>query len=123
MDTLIKAIEERGYEIPPIEGQTIVKIFDAHLGFDLRGHSVQKHVEPREHKLDGYYRFGYNLTELRPDLPGNLRLSIISGYENDLERRSWGDTPSRRLEDLLNEFIIGLLKAAASAMDINRRKQ
>ncbi len=117
MDTLIKAIEERGYEISPIEGQAKVKIFDAYIGFYLRGQSVRTPVEPREHNLDGYYQFGYNLAKIRPDLPGNLQLAIISGYRHNLTRRIWRDTPSRRLEDLLNEFMVGLLRAAASVMD------
>jgi hypothetical protein len=121
MDTLIKAIEERGYEIPPIEGQTIVKIFDAYIGFGLRGQAVRTPVEPGEHDLDGYYQFGYNLTSLRPELPGNLQLAIISGYRHNLTRVRWGDTPIRRLEDLLNEFMIGLLKAAASVMEFSTR--
>jgi hypothetical protein len=48
-----------------------------------------------------------------------LRLEIISGYGGDIQaRRSWGDTPSLRLEDLLNQFIIGLLRAAASAAEV-----
>jgi hypothetical protein len=41
MDTLIKAMEDRGFEIPPITGQTIIKIEDAHLGVELQGHSIQ----------------------------------------------------------------------------------
>jgi hypothetical protein len=114
MDTLIKAMENRGFEIPPITGQTIIKIGDAHLGIELQGHSIQTRCEPKDHNLNGYYHFGYNLLTTRPDLPGHLRLSIISGYGNGLDRRSWGDSPSKRLEDLLNDVIIGLLKAAGS---------
>ncbi len=123
MDTLIKAFEERGYEIQSKDGKTKVKIFDAWVRFKLHGQSIRTPLEPKDHKLNGYYEFGYNLTELRPDLPGKLRLEILTGYQYDLGRHSWGDTPSKRLEDLLNEFLRGLLKVAASAKESNRRKQ
>jgi hypothetical protein len=119
MDTLIKALEGRGYEIPPITGQTIVKIQDALVGFQLRSQLIRTRLEPRELSLEGYYEFGYNRTEPRPDLPGLLRLEIISGFRGYSQaRRSWGDTPSLKLEDLLNQFIIGLLRAAASATEV-----
>ena len=119
MDTLIKALEGRGYEIPPITGQTKVKIQDVLVGFQLRSQLIRTRLEPKELSLEGYYEFGYNRTEPRPDLPGLLRLEIISGYGGDSQaRRSWGDTPSLRLEDLLNQFIIGLLRAAASATEV-----
>ena len=85
----------------------------------MRGQLIRTWLEPKELSLEGYYEFGYNRTEPRPDLPGLLRLEIISGYRGDSQtRRSWGDTPSLRLEDLLNQFIIGLLRAAASATEV-----
>jgi hypothetical protein len=121
MDTLIKALEARGYEIPPITGQTEVKIQDVLVGFQLRSQLIRTRLEPRELNLEGYYQFGYNRTKERPDLPGLLRLEIISSYWGDRQaRRSWGDTPSLRLEDLLNSFIIGLLRAAASAAEVGQ---
>jgi hypothetical protein len=121
MDTLIKALEERGYEIPPITGQTRVKIQGVLVGFQLRSQLIRTRLEPRELSLEGYYQFGYNRIESRPDLPGLLRLEIICGCRgNGQARRSWGDTPSLRLEDLLNQFIIGLLRAAASATEVGQ---
>jgi hypothetical protein len=123
LDSLIKAIEERGYEVLSSDGRTKVKILNAWVRFILKGQSIRTPLEPKNHKLDGYYEFGYNQTELRPDLPGKLRLEIITGYQYNLGRHSWGDTPARRLEDLLNEFMGGLLKAAAAVMESNRHRR
>ncbi|MGV8080010.1 MAG: hypothetical protein AB2L22_08135 [Syntrophales bacterium] len=114
MDALMKAFAAMGFEVTVAQDSTQVRVFDVSLSIAL-GEELQKvHLKARDHDLDGYYKFGYNLYEENPVPSGRLFLAI--GDEGVFSpsdcRRMWRDTESHRLEDLLNSFISGLMKAA-----------
>ena len=115
MDGLIKALEEDGCDVFFADDSTQVKILDLPLKFRISEELMTVRKEPKKHDLDGYYRFGHSRFNTERVLSGNLCLTIEESFWrwSDHHRKNWRDTKKKRLEDHLNGFVKGLLKAAA----------
>ena len=116
MDSLIKALLSRGYEVRLSEdGETIqFIILGEPLGIRLEEKpQCQEHVlTPQEEKRiarDSWYRYqlpNYDYTPI-----GKLGLTIKGRRLWD-QRVSWNDGKVQRIEHCLNAFIAGLIKSA-----------
>lgn len=85
MNALIKALSERGFEVHLKNGTTRVNVLDEDLRFGISEDLATKKVEPKNHKLDGYYRFGHSRFDKVRITSGKLCLTIHEvGYW-------WGD--------------------------------
>lgn len=115
IDTLIKFLESKGFEVSLSEGQTMVKILNIDVGMSLGEELIRRRLKAVNHRLEGYYEFGYRLYETNATPSGRLFLAI-----HDEESRvgmghhlTWRDTEITRLEDTLQRFVTGLARVAA----------
>lgn len=115
IDTLIKFLEGKGFEISLSEGRTMVNILNIDVAMSLGEELARKRLKAMNHRLDGYYEFGYRLYETNATPSGRLFLTI-----HDEESRggmgqhlTWRDTEITRLEDTLQRFVTGLARVAA----------
>lgn len=119
-DTLLKGLERRGFEVrvtEPVEhwdtrSKTQVCILGVWVGFTIKESTTTvKSASP------------FGTVDYRPN--GKLTLTIES-WEGGL-RRSWKDGKTQRVEDLLSDFICGLIIAAdrarAAEMERERRER
>jgi hypothetical protein len=115
MDALIKNFDTMGFEVSICEKATNVKILAVSLSLSIGEELYSRRLRAKDHKLDGYYRFGFGLYEDQPIPSGILVLTIgdLGFYSAGECRKNWRDTESRRLEDSLKFFIPGLIKVAA----------
>ncbi len=131
LDALIKALEQRGYEVVVErnrrgEKQSAVKIGGESVPFEL---TERAREEVRELKTTGAeamqrdlaLAFGREPT-IREFFPsGELSLSIAEHvFRHDI-RRTWSDAKKQRVEDCLNDFIASVIKTAAALRQ--RRKE
>lgn len=116
MNTLIMELEKRemkvfvkGTEKPKI----ILSIRGEELQFRIEEHSKQvEHKKTKSEMIDAVrYPHLYERTSYDYIPSGKLHLSIIT-YTRETIRKSWHDTASKKIEDLLNEIIIGFIKTA-----------
>jgi len=111
MDALIKALDARGYTTSIRQGErreTVVHIEEEDVSFSLNEQfdNVTRELTPDEKKK---YPWRQNETESVPS--GRLTLRIES-YLHGL-RATWSEGKKQRLENCLNQFIVGLVTAAA----------
>ena len=108
MDTLFKALEERGYDVYDF------KIFDEPVNFQLREHlqSTLTNYAREKRSEPGFYRSTSDYVRIPS---GRLQLSIQSPftYFGDGLQLNWADGKIQRVEILLNSFICGLARRAA----------
>lgn len=114
MSALLEALERRGLKVYPSRQQqhtTVVEILDQ--TFKVRLFEATRYeLLPLNHKqLAALERSGRIFGREHRYVPtGHLVLSI-EGLERSGLRRNWQDTQALRLEERLNEFVIGLYKA------------
>ena len=117
MDALIKTLEDLKFEVVNSENGTQVRIMNVVLTIGLREKLARRRLRAQYLDLDRpYYEFGYNLFEEKPIVSGELFLEIIDRREpwkRSTRRQKWWDRDSVRLENTLNSFISGLIRAAA----------
>jgi hypothetical protein len=116
MDALLKALEEMGGCVSLKGNSTFVSINGANVDIGIKEELARKRRDPKDHNLDGYYEFGYSRYAEESIPSGILYLTIDHpgfGYSDGNCRQHWMDSDSKRLEDRLGNFIIGILKAAA----------
>lgn len=106
-DTLIKACEDRGYEVSVSnssrEHRTTVKILEEYLEIGIREPYVEK-----KNDFDHRPSSVFDRREYAPS--GFLSLTIKNtGYA---KQKSWNDGKKRLLEDCLNDFLEGLIRVA-----------
>lgn len=111
LQALFAALETRGHNVSATkEGKTILTVLDEPLDVSLREPSKQvKHV-PTAKELADAKRYSWS----RP-IPYDLVSSsaLVLNVENVWGvRHTWKDGKTQRLEDILNEIMIGLLEAA-----------
>ena len=112
MDALIKALENRGYDVHLSRNGTETKILDVTLNFGISEELQTKRTQPKDHDLNGYYRFGHSRFDTTRVPSGRLCLTIDNFGHSYRGRRNWRDSKTKQLEDWLNAFIAGLLKMA-----------
>jgi len=126
MDALLKALKDRGYSFTA-EDKNRGRVMKAVvLGEEIEFQLLDV-VRQRERELTSeekrmqqedrwfYFRDRYVFVPL-----DRLELRITT-YLGDGIRRTWGDGKTRKLEDLLNAFIVGLVRASEAQKE--RRKQ
>lgn len=99
LDALIKALDERKLEVFIKESKTYVRIFEETIEFRL--YELEERVKKEKKEA---YGADY---ELIPT--GRLMLSIEGVWDI---RSRWKDGDKQKLEEMLNDFIIGLYRAA-----------
>jgi hypothetical protein len=125
MDALIKALETRGYQVCLSEGATKVKVLEFALHFGISEQLVTERLEPKDHDLEGSYRFGHSRFREQRVPSGVLCLTIHKADGHWLWdcRKNWRDGKKQQLENSLNNFISGLLRAAAQIKERVREEQ
>lgn len=111
LQALFSALEQRGHQVAATkEGKTLLTILDEALEVSLREPSKQVRHVPTAKELADAKKYSWS----RPapyDLvsSGTLVLNIENVWGT---RHSWKDGKTRRLEDALNDVVVGLLEAA-----------
>lgn len=111
LQALFGALEQRGHKIAATkEGKTVVTVLDEALDVSLREPSKQVRHVPTAKELADAKKYSWS----RPapyDLvsSGTLVLNIENVWGT---RHAWKDGKTQRLEDVLNEVVVGLIEAA-----------
>jgi hypothetical protein len=109
--TLFAALEQRGHKVAATkEGKTILTVLDEPLDVSLREPSKQVRHVPTAQEIADAKRYSWS----RP-APYDLVSSgaLVLNIENVWGvRHSWKDGKTQRLEEILNDVIVGLLEAA-----------
>jgi hypothetical protein len=116
MDALLKALEDMGGTVSLKGNSTLVSINGASVAIGIKEELARKRRDPKDHNLDGHYEFGHSRYAEEGVPSGSLYLTIENAgfdYLNGNCRQHWMDTKSKRLEERLGNFIIGILRAAA----------
>lgn len=112
MDALLKALEQRGYDVAP---GPAVQILDVRVRFHITEALDTQREQPKDHDLNGYYEFGHSRFNTKRVPSGRLALHITDAdtYWANGCRKSWRDAEKQRIEDRLNKFVAGLVSFAA----------
>ena len=115
MDALVKALEHRSYpvSIDKKEGKTWVTVNEEKLCFSLfeltdRREKELTPAQKRERKKNEKMFLLFHRTEYERFPNGQIMLEI-DNYSGSLRRR-WSDSSSRRVEDILNQFVTSLIR-------------
>ena len=110
-DALVKALEARGIPISVVteeRQQTHIELFEEKVAFWLEEKTApHPHIPTAAEAQDG--SAARRKWDHVPN--GQLRFRIID-HALKSTRRTWGDSHRARLEDLLNDFVVGLAVAA-----------
>lgn len=112
LDTLIKALETRGLRVSVVDGEysrTEARVLDEGIGFKLFEATVLKERPPTKQEINWELRLNPNRKFYTMVPSGKLVLKITDG--SGLQR-CWTDRSDRRVEQFLNSFIVGLVRAA-----------
>lgn len=115
MDTLIKALEKRGMSVMIMHENVpniTVSVKEEKIEIALEERGKIKEIESGEFGRRGKNR--HNLLSddrYRYETTGELAI-VIKTYTSEPIRKQWKDTKLRKIEECLNEFIVGLIKAA-----------
>jgi len=127
MDTLVKALEIRGFDIsvakePPFT--TTISIMDEVIEFALiEGlNRAEKKLTAAQMKEKEKHPWMYNRQEYDYSPNGILSLAIKS--EDALNvRKTWSDGRKQRLEDCLNSFVGGLIKVSIAIKELRAERE
>ena len=110
MEALLTTFEARGFAILPIAEGVRVGILDESLGFAIEEGTkrVEHAVTFTEQKLIDR---GMGWQVPKHDSVPNGALTLVITNVRGLRQR-WSEAPNRPLEELLNKFMIGLVRAA-----------
>jgi hypothetical protein len=127
MDTLVKALESRGFDIsvakePPFS--TSVSVMDEVIAFALNEdlNRTEKKLTAAQTKEKEKYPWMYSRQEYDYSPNGVLSLRIKS--DDSLKtRKTWSDGRRQRLEECLNSFVGGLIKAAIAIKHLRAERE
>ena len=112
MDILIKALESRKFEVLIIKEQTYGNYIRCTTCVSLLGQNIKFRLRERLLQKDRVQKHSYdNKYDYVPS--GKLNFEIID-YLCEGMRKIWTDTTRIQLENRLNAFIVGLIKAAVN---------
>ena len=125
MDTVLKALEERGHSVKLADRETQTKIQGIPIRFGITEQVITRKKRPEEHDLSGPYRFRHNLFVDERVPSGKLSLSITStaGLWDFGLQSNWRDAKKTKLENRINSFIEGLETVAAATIEREREKE
>lgn len=110
-DALLKALDARGFPTAVRVGEgagTFVSVGDERIGISLDEEINRTERKPRDPWV--FAQYDYNSS-------AKLTLRLVDSWLR--VRRTWADGARQRVEDCLNDFIVGLV-AAAEAIKANR---
>lgn len=112
MDALIKALEKRGMNasVKNIKcPNTCLLIQEEELGIGIQENSIQRKHQLTKAELKDKHRFYTPTYDFEPS--GQLSL-IIKTYTMNPVQKIWKDRKLKKLEDCLNEILIGFIRAS-----------
>ncbi len=112
LDTLLKALEVRGFCVSVVDGdrsRTQVRVLDEDIGFQLYEETVRAERPPNRDEIEWDLRWNPDRKFYTRVPSGKLVLQITEGCGL---QRCWTDRSDRRVEQFLNSFIFGLVRAA-----------
>jgi hypothetical protein len=130
LNTLIKALEKRGikvkvdetesqghqyysYRRSSAQGKTLASVLGEWVEIGIEEHANRKGHELTQKEKDEQRKYGRPLYPPMYDFSPNGRLVLrIKNVHSRQVRHTWSDTVGKRLENLLNSFIVGLTNAA-----------
>jgi hypothetical protein len=115
MDALLKALDRRGYPVSVDEEKRTTKatVLGETVAFSLEeimGRS-ERQLTPAQEKDKARNPWRYPRPEYVYRPSGKMSFKITSPSW-DIGRRTWSDGKKQRVENVLNSFVIGLIKAA-----------
>ena len=128
MDAIIKAFEERSYKVEVGKGEvqgTYLLIHDAKLGFALTEKVNNVPHIPTAAEIEKQKKYSWEKPPRYDYKPSGLLTLKIDEYHAQGYRKSWSDGKTQRLEDLLDDFIVGAIKVAIIAKEerLERERQ
>ena len=130
LDTLIKALEKRGMKVKVegteiqgsqyysygrnfAQGKTLVSVLGEWVEIGLEEHANRMNHELMQKEKDEQRKYGRPLYPPKYDFFPNGRLVLrIKNVHSRQVRHTWSDSVGKRLENLLNSFIVGVTNAA-----------
>ncbi len=111
-DAILKAFENHQYHVSIEENGTWAKVLGEELSFGIKEELDSEKVNAKHNALKGYYEFGHSRFDYIRKPSGRLCLTIhqIKGYWATNARKNWRDTKTKRLENLLDKFLQGLVR-------------
>lgn len=127
MDSLVKALETRGFNIsvakePPLS--TSVSVMDEAVRFALNEdlNRTERELTAAQVKEKEKHPWMYSSQEY--DYSPNGVLSLKIKNDDSLNtRKTWSDGRRKRLEDCLNSFVGGLIKAALAIKHLREERE
>lgn len=128
MNALLKALDDRDLPVTvkaDEKGSTTVSVLGETLDFGLEESVSRKESEPtpaerRRLERERWYSFGFRQYDLIPT--GMLSLRIKDFWLRGV-RCTWSDGKIQRVENFLNAFIVGLIRAAVAKQAERRRRE
>lgn len=125
MDGLIKGLIDRGFDVSLEDGRANVRVNSEVLGIGISEEIRSIKKESVDTDLHGYYHFRHSRFDYSREPSGRLCLTIHDKdhYWGDQLRKNWRDNKRRQVEDMLDAFVIGLIKRAAQKKEYRRQKE
>ncbi len=125
MDTIVKVLDKKGYGVYLSEGRTKTKILEVPISFGISEKLATKKKRPKEHDLDGRYRFGHSrfIKERVPS--GDLSLTIHEAGDFYIYgcQQNWNDGKKSKIESRINSFIDGLVTVAVAKIERDKERE
>jgi hypothetical protein len=121
MDALVKAFEERNFKVDIVTDkvpESYALIHGEKLSFSIEEKINQIAHVPTEKEKKELEKYPWKARKW-DYIPTGILTLRIKEYGPEGLRKSWSDGKSKRLEDLLNDFIVGAIKVAI----INREER
>lgn len=120
LDAVIKAFEERTFKVEIIADkvpESYVMIHGYKLNFSIREQINQVAHVPTKQEIEKQKKYSWNTPPPWDYMPsGELSLQIKE-WDADGLRKSWSDSKKKRLEEMLNDFVVGAIKVAIVSRD------
>ena len=120
MDSIIKAFEERSYKVEVGKGEvpgTHLLIHDSTLDFELTEKINSVSHVPTTAEIEKQKKYSWEKPPLYDFRPSGLLTLKIDEYNAQGYRKSWADGKTQRIDDLLDDFIVGAIKVAIIAKE------
>ncbi len=114
LQALVISLEKRGHTIEVQANGTFVYCHDEAIQILMREKSKQIENKPQKNSWD-YRKFDY--------IPTGILILKIEGYFDAHFKKTWMDSPKALLEEQLNDFMIGLAKAAVAERKTRERRE
>ncbi len=122
MDSLLKHLNELGFDVSIRGGDSIVNIDDIEVEIGIR-EELKTEFKAPELDVKEYYHFRHSRDNQIRVPSGNLCLSVLNFYSSDNLRKNWRDTQKKTLEEQLGKFMEGLMRLVAKQKEIIRLRE